>query len=212
MWWRWLQHPTELWAQIWKQKYAPNIQVDQLIRFNDHIQGSNIWNTAWKNHPLIQRHAFWEVRNGESALFWQDSWQQLTPLSNLEDLNPLRQKLHPNIFQESQRSLECESQEQALETMENREIGITAHRGHGSPSLASMRLSTGRYQSKMAQTFYDGDTLPQVFFRLKKPTTCRGTTKTRTQRSSGARFGWNPLAQSFNFSMAHSSKPYPYLG
>jgi hypothetical protein len=99
MWWRWLQHPTELWAQIWKQKYAPNTHADQLIRFNDHIQGSNIWNTTWQNRPLIQRHAFWEVRNGESALFWQDSWQQLSPLCDLEDLNPLKQNLHPNIFQ-----------------------------------------------------------------------------------------------------------------
>jgi hypothetical protein len=98
MWWRWLQHPTELWVQIWKQKYAPNTQPDQLIRFNEHIQGSNIWNTAWKNRPLIQKHAFWEVRNGESALFWQDSWQQLPPLSDLESLNPLKQRLHPNIF------------------------------------------------------------------------------------------------------------------
>jgi hypothetical protein len=70
MWWRWLQHPQELWAKMWKKKYAPNAQSNQLIRFNEQLHGSNIWNTAWRNRPLIQQHAFWEVRNGESALFW----------------------------------------------------------------------------------------------------------------------------------------------
>jgi len=38
------------------------------------------------------------VRNGESALFWKDSWQQLPPLSDLEILNPLKNRLQPNIF------------------------------------------------------------------------------------------------------------------
>ena len=93
MWWRWLQHPHGIWAQLWKQKYAPVVQHDQLIRFNEQRQGSNIWNTAWRNRSLIQQHAFWEIRNGESALFWQDSWQQLPPLAETESLHPLKRKL-----------------------------------------------------------------------------------------------------------------------
>jgi hypothetical protein len=47
MWWRWLKHPTKLWAQLWKHKYAPTTRFDQLIQFNDQIHGSNIWNTTW---------------------------------------------------------------------------------------------------------------------------------------------------------------------
>jgi len=70
MWWRWLKTPTALWAQIWKQKYAPFTQENQLIRHNACLQGSNIWNTSWKNRDLVQEHAFWEVINGESAMFW----------------------------------------------------------------------------------------------------------------------------------------------
>jgi hypothetical protein len=96
MWWRWLKHPQELWAQLWKQKYAPNVPSNQLIRFNEPMQGSNIWNTAWRNRPLIQKHAFWEVKNGESALFWQDSWQQLPPLDDMESLHTIKLKLQQN--------------------------------------------------------------------------------------------------------------------
>jgi hypothetical protein len=89
IWWRWLKTPDALWAQIWKRKYAPTMQPDQLIRHNIKIQGSNIWNTAWQNRDMIQKHAFWEIRNGDSARFWQDSWQQLKPLQDSEELAPL---------------------------------------------------------------------------------------------------------------------------
>jgi hypothetical protein len=93
IWWRWLKHPTELWARIWKIKYVPTTREELLIRFNDRIQGSNIWNTTWNNRMLIQKHTFWEIRNGEHSLFWQDSWQQQPPLTSIEDLNPLYQQM-----------------------------------------------------------------------------------------------------------------------
>jgi ribonuclease HI len=94
IWWRWMKTPDALWAQIWKNKYAPSMQTDQLIRHNVRIQGSNIWNTAWQNKDIIQKHAFWEIRNGDSARFWQDSWQQLKPLNELAELTPLQQALN----------------------------------------------------------------------------------------------------------------------
>jgi hypothetical protein len=53
LWWHWLKYPTKLWAKIWKKKYAPNTNEAHLIRFNDQIQGSNIWNASWRNRPLI---------------------------------------------------------------------------------------------------------------------------------------------------------------
>jgi hypothetical protein len=63
------------------------LQQIHLIRLQDKIQGSNIWNVAWKNWPLIQEHTFWEIRNGQSALFWMDSWQKMPPLQSEENLH-----------------------------------------------------------------------------------------------------------------------------
>jgi hypothetical protein len=96
IWWRWLKNPTAAWTQLWKQKYAPHIPEDQAIRLNNHIQGSNIWNTAWQNRTLVQHHAFWEVRDGGSALFWTDSWQQLKPMETMEELMALQRALPQN--------------------------------------------------------------------------------------------------------------------
>jgi hypothetical protein len=86
IWWRWLKNPAAAWAQMWKRKYAPHTPADNLIRLNNHLHGSNIWNTAWQNRTLVQHHAFWELRDGGSALFWEDSWQQLKPLGTIEEL------------------------------------------------------------------------------------------------------------------------------
>jgi hypothetical protein len=95
IWWRWLKAPATAWASIWRHKYAPLTPDNQLIRHNTRIQGSNIWNIAWQNRTLIQNHAFWEVRDGESALLWQDSWQQFKPLNECEDLNTLQEAIDP---------------------------------------------------------------------------------------------------------------------
>jgi hypothetical protein len=86
IWWCWIKNPTKLWEKLWIHKYTPHTPQTQLIRLWDKKQGSNIWNAAWKNHPLIHEHVFWEIRNGQSALFWTDSWQQLRPLQTEDNL------------------------------------------------------------------------------------------------------------------------------
>jgi len=67
--WRWIKYPKELQARLWRQKYTPQIPQEHLIRLDDQIHGSNISNAAWRNCPLIQTHAFWEVQNGHHAQF-----------------------------------------------------------------------------------------------------------------------------------------------
>jgi hypothetical protein len=79
IWWRWLKTPTAAWAQMWKQKYAPLTPEDQLIRHNNHTRLQHLEHSLAKSHSG-SNHAFWEVRDGGSAMFWQDSWQQLKPL------------------------------------------------------------------------------------------------------------------------------------
>jgi hypothetical protein len=84
IWWRWLKIPKDLWAQLWRKKYAPNVAEKNLIRWNEDNPGSLIWTTAMQNRQLVTEHAFWEIRNGKIALFWQDSWQQWSVLDKEE--------------------------------------------------------------------------------------------------------------------------------
>jgi hypothetical protein len=84
IWWRWLKNPGDLWAKLWRKKYAPNTAEKDLIRWNGDNQGSLIWTAAKQNRLLVTQHAFWEIGNGKTTLFWQDSWHQW-PALNTED-------------------------------------------------------------------------------------------------------------------------------
>jgi hypothetical protein len=76
IWWRWLKNPKELWARLWRKKYAPNMAEKSLIRWDGDNLGSLIWTAAKQNRQMVTQHAFWELGNGETTLFWQDSWHQ----------------------------------------------------------------------------------------------------------------------------------------
>eukprot|EP00253_Pinus_taeda_P028919 PITA_28919 len=39
-------------------------------------KGFPIWNKAWENKGVVQKNSFWEIRDGDHTLFWEDKWQQ----------------------------------------------------------------------------------------------------------------------------------------
>jgi hypothetical protein len=82
IWWRWLKQPQDLWAKFWRKKYTPHVAEQNLIRWDGSNPGSLIWTAAKQNKQVVTQNAFWEIRNGETALFWQDSWQQWPILAN----------------------------------------------------------------------------------------------------------------------------------
>ena len=75
LWWRWLTEPHTPWVKLWKARYAAHWQQEELVRITDVPMGSPIWNLARASRHIIQDHCFWEIRNGQSALFWEDAWQ-----------------------------------------------------------------------------------------------------------------------------------------
>jgi exonuclease III len=58
IWWRWLKNPTDLWAKLWRKKYAPNTAENNLIRWNGDNTGSLIWTAAKQNRQIVTQHAF----------------------------------------------------------------------------------------------------------------------------------------------------------
>lgn len=84
LWWKWLKEPNLPWAKHWKEKYAPKYSSQNLIRMQENPEGSPIWNLARNNRKIIQEHSFWEIRDGKTALFWEDARQQLPKLERPE--------------------------------------------------------------------------------------------------------------------------------
>jgi len=69
LWWRWVKEKSLSWANLWKAKYALNINNQDRIRFMGTREGSAIWNLSWHNKTWIHKHSFWEVRNGKTTIF-----------------------------------------------------------------------------------------------------------------------------------------------
>eukprot|EP00253_Pinus_taeda_P009857 PITA_09857 len=96
IWWKWLTEPRTPWALLWIAKYARNYPMEELIRLSELSPGSIMWNLAKQHKNLIQQHSFWEVKNGSSAWFWEDSWQHMPALKYQLPLNPnLVLDMHP---------------------------------------------------------------------------------------------------------------------
>eukprot|EP00253_Pinus_taeda_P028233 PITA_28233 len=89
IWWQWITCPEKPWGQIWTAKYAGNRPQEELIRLIPSENGSAIWNAAKQHYQLIQKHIFWEIRNGRTARFWTDPWNQLPKLQDI---------LHPELI------------------------------------------------------------------------------------------------------------------
>ena len=83
LWWRWLNGGNDLWKRIWTKKYNIPVKPEEILRIRDTPKGSTIWNLASLNKEIITRHAFWEIRDGSLARFWEESWQQRERLSGL---------------------------------------------------------------------------------------------------------------------------------
>eukprot|EP00253_Pinus_taeda_P032540 PITA_32540 len=83
IWWKWLAYPGTLWAKFWTAKYASNLPLEECIRMTEISKGSTIWSSAIMHRDLIQKHSFWEVKDGGTARFWTDSWQQFPCLANV---------------------------------------------------------------------------------------------------------------------------------
>jgi hypothetical protein len=50
---RWVKYNLILWASMWKEKYAPGRNPQEIIRFTCRREGSSIWTLAWMNKKWI---------------------------------------------------------------------------------------------------------------------------------------------------------------
>jgi hypothetical protein len=73
LWWHWVKETTTTWVNLWKEKYALDINNQEIICFGGIREGSSIWNLAWRNKAWIQTYSFWEVNNGRKNKFWEDA-------------------------------------------------------------------------------------------------------------------------------------------
>ena len=66
----------DLWKEIWTLKYNMRTTAEEIMRKDVMPKGFTIWELACQNRDIINRHVFWEIRNGRTTKFWEEAWQQ----------------------------------------------------------------------------------------------------------------------------------------
>jgi len=124
LWWHWVKEPKAQWAHVWKEKYSSTWQENYHIRMTRTIKGSHIWNKAWENRDLVQKNSFWEIREGDLALFWEDRWQQEPTLLREEFLD-LKKETDTKGLLRVKYFWDQPSLEDKWRTWKNTELGMT---------------------------------------------------------------------------------------
>lgn len=97
--WRWLQGGQDLWKEIWTTKYHMPNNPEEIIRQQEMPRGSDIWNLSIQNREIVDNNIFWEIKGGQIARFWDESWQQRGKLVNLIGMQEIQRRgIHRNLI------------------------------------------------------------------------------------------------------------------
>ena len=69
------------WCQIMQQKYLDNNDPSRILTISNPPKGSVIWDFMIASRKIIVDFISWEVNNGLSINFWNDSWNGYIPIS-----------------------------------------------------------------------------------------------------------------------------------
>eukprot|EP00253_Pinus_taeda_P017157 PITA_17157 len=75
------------WEKICKPKNYGVLGLDDPDILSK-VLGAKLW-WRWENRGLVQENSFWEIREGDLALFWEARWQQ-EPIQLKEDLEEIK--------------------------------------------------------------------------------------------------------------------------
>lgn len=62
------------------------------IRIDEVLRGSQMWELASSNREIVRNLAFWEIRDGRSAWFWEEGWQQWDHMNHIPTLHIVQQR------------------------------------------------------------------------------------------------------------------------
>lgn len=90
--------------------------TEGILRLEEVPRGSTIWDLASQNIDIIFKHAFWEIRNGNSAKFWDEAWQQRERMIEFQGLQNMCQKAKAEGLNYGSEYWKEESQGETLRT------------------------------------------------------------------------------------------------
>lgn len=70
--------------------------TEGIYQLNETPKGSTIWDLARQNRDIVERNAFWEIRGGGEAKFFDEKWQQRGKMSRIQKIQNIQEKIGDN--------------------------------------------------------------------------------------------------------------------
>ncbi|XP_059066510.1 uncharacterized protein LOC131857802 [Cryptomeria japonica] len=79
--WKMCKEPQKIWSRLFQKKYLDSEDTNRILTVANTERGSAMWNFLWDCKHIITDHILWQIGNGNTALFWRDSWDGFPALS-----------------------------------------------------------------------------------------------------------------------------------
>lgn len=84
------ENPQMYWVKVLKGKYLDSTEDHRIFTIRNPPRGSAIWNFMLSCREVITEHISWQIGDGISAKFWEDSWNGMPVLGKSENFNDLK--------------------------------------------------------------------------------------------------------------------------
>ncbi|XP_059078136.1 uncharacterized protein LOC131876696 [Cryptomeria japonica] len=91
--WRIYASSEAKWARIVRRKYMSQNQREAIFREARPPKGSRISNFIRESQTLIMKYLSWDIHDGRTTLFWEDSWGGHPSIDSLKDINNVKDQM-----------------------------------------------------------------------------------------------------------------------
>ena len=70
--------------------------TEAIYRMQETPKGLAIWELASQNRDIVEKNAFWEIRGGGEAKFWDENLQQREKKSSIQRIQNIQDKIGDN--------------------------------------------------------------------------------------------------------------------
>lgn len=81
--WKFIKNPNASWVIMLATKYLSNQNNLNILRSGSFPKGSRIWNFIISCRNQISKSVSWDIHDGSTNLFWEDSWGGYPSLANI---------------------------------------------------------------------------------------------------------------------------------
>lgn len=79
--WKFIKNPNATWVRMLETNYLLDQDHLNILRIGNFSKGSRTWNFIISCRNLVSESITWDIHDGSSSIFWEDSWGGYPPMA-----------------------------------------------------------------------------------------------------------------------------------